>query len=312
MSISCSYKSSWTTHSDDKNTAQLYIVQALPRLLNLTSLHLSITHAKLCIILDELTALKSISISTQAFYRPNEFADQIFDSLAKLIPTSSSLTSIHVMRGIRMREKVETHHSLHNLLQHCSRDRPLNLRHLGIEHSLIKLDSITIPHLRNLTSLTLLKVVELDATRYSLGGHLLHTEDSLIQSQKHVGSNLSDIWAAFSQIGVHLQALSIDKPVTSVFQYLDTYSGLRELKISSGYFRSVEASRDTALQFYKSAVFTKHSATLEELNINAWYDDSWCFCSPAASAIQQASRLRVLELCIPRSQAGPTMVCFLQ
>ncbi|PPQ99843.1 hypothetical protein CVT24_009637 [Panaeolus cyanescens] len=213
------------------------------------------------------------------------------------------------MRGFRPRSQVGTQQSLHNLLQYRPLTSPLNLKHLSIQHSLLKIDTTTIPHLRNLTSLTLLNVVELDTIQFnSTTGNEVHTNPSLIQSQQHVGSNLSDFWASFSQIGVHLKSIHIDKPVTAFFSYLGTYHGLTTLHISSGHFPSRDASRNTALQLYESAIFTKHSNTLEKLNINAWYDDYWCFCPPAAPAIQKMSRLRVLTICIGRSWGiQPTM-----
>ncbi|KAJ8130433.1 hypothetical protein O1611_g3198 [Lasiodiplodia mahajangana] len=114
----------------------------------------------------------------------------------------------------------------------------------------------------------------------------------------------SCIWSALRDIGVELLSLSVPvygEEVDSMFNYLLSYSGLRELEITKVQMET-ELPEDAAGEVFWNAVVPRHKDSLIDLVVSPVYEGSWCYDQPAANAIRQCTSLK--RLCLRLSLTG--------
>jgi len=124
------------------------------------SLHVfevELSHLKVAVSLDRMRDLQEISLTDNFRYRPAEpIRVQTYNNLTKLLESrpADQVTQLSVRRT-----------SLHEIFQIFTPEvEPLRLKHLRMQRLFIKLDPLTIPHLRHLTCLHLLDMIVIDDT----------------------------------------------------------------------------------------------------------------------------------------------------
>ena len=161
--------------------------------------------------LQSLRNLQSIKISS-----PNN------DSFVKIIqPLSLLIANCPNLHTLHLGPTYGPTASLHRLLRNCPPNVVLPLKHLGLQGFSLKLDSITLPHLRRLTSLTLYNysTSESDPDRAYAG-----TAES---------SHPDEIWAILKTTDVRLNGIDVNHVSTALLDYISSYSGLKKLRLAS-------------------------------------------------------------------------------
>lgn len=169
--------------------------------------------------------------------------------------------------------------TLHDLFGKVSPGTALRLKHLSLSWWRWRLDSITLPHLKCLTSL------ELNSPVIFRGGEDDYSHD------------VSEIWHTFRIEGIHLSDLGTSAMDEELLQYLGSYSGLRRLKLTSATGRTEKLSNNLADQFYKS-VLPRHSQSLTNIEIYPGHQGRWCFGFHNASIISQCQQVKNLLMAV--------------
>jgi len=221
--------------------------------------------------LQTLRNLQSIKISAPN----NDYFMDIIEPLSLLIAKSPNLHTLHV--GPTYGPAA----SLHHLLRNCSPNLVLPLKHLGLQGVSLKLDSITLPHLHGLTSLTLHNYTtsESDADGAS--------------ADKAESSHPDEIWAILKTTDVRLNGIDVNHITTTLLDYISSYSGLKKLRVAPMNLETQEKSDLAANQFYNLCL-GKHTSSLEELIIMAEYEGGWCLGDQALVVILLCKKLRIL------------------
>jgi len=266
------------------------------------SLHVfevELSHLKVAVSLDRMRDLQEISLTDNFRYRPAEpIRVQTYNNLTKLLESrpADQVTQLSVRRT-----------SLHEIFQFFTPEvEPLRLKHLRMQRSFIKLDPLTIPHLRHLTCLHLLDMmipssswkVNLNATR-SASSIAEEAEEDRIRSKM-----LNDFWLALQRAGVYLKEIKVDSINDGLLGYLTGYTGLTKLGIESYFLPSPEYSDPSARLFFAESL-ASHVETLEELNVEARYEDLWCFGEHNVSAFSRCMGLKTLGVCVSRTDLPP-------
>ncbi|EDQ99703.1 uncharacterized protein LACBIDRAFT_316191 [Laccaria bicolor S238N-H82] len=208
-----------------------------------------------------LRNLQSIKISV----RRNDYFMKIIEPLSLLVAKSPNLHTLHL--GPTHRPAA----SLHHLLMNCPPNLVLPLKHLGLQGFSLKLDSITIPHLHRLTSLTLHHYTEFDPD--------LHPDG---------------IWAMLKTTDVRLNGIDVTRVSTTLLDYISSYSGLKKLCLARMDIETHEQSELAANQFYNLCL-GKHTSSLEELIVTADDEGGWCLGDQALAVISLCKKLKILE-----------------
>lgn len=279
-------------------------MKAISRAPNLRSLHLTISHSKIPISFDDFSHLHSISIVGTS----QKYHEQIFESVAHMVARSPDLTSIDVVSNWRYYHGIDRTQSLHQLFKYCDPDAPpLRLRHLGLQMCLVKLDATTLPHLGHLKSLRLTHIED----PHSRGQYTIEDEElgdsPLRTEQKRYGSSLAEFWTALLQSGVQLEEITLDTVVSPFVDYLASYSGVRRLHLTPGGFRDGNTSDFMAESFFIWAL-PNHTASLEDLSINAVYEGGWCFGSHNRELFAQCTRLKTWRMSLVETQESNNVV----
>ncbi|KIM44340.1 hypothetical protein M413DRAFT_443341 [Hebeloma cylindrosporum] len=240
--------------------------------------------------LHNLSSIEEISASGISV----QYTPRILDNIAKLVARSPKITSISMTSSSYWSSGDECP-SLHDIFKHYPQSfPPLRLRRLLLMSYRIKLDDLTLPHLRHLTSLDLRNIEEPYNRRrrrpWEGPSGLNHAEE--IQR-----STLDDIWKMMKISGIYLQELALDVVVPSFLEYLASYSGLKKLCIVAGGFNSGYSSDSMARQFF-STPFINHVQSLEDLTIRAPYEGSWCFGRWNQAIVSSCKNLKKLEMAI--------------
>ncbi|KAF8968545.1 hypothetical protein BDZ97DRAFT_2072908 [Flammula alnicola] len=181
---------------------------------------------------------------------------------------------------------------------------PVQLRHLGVKYSFVKLDQLTASHCRHLTSLALINVMEpteIPAVRRQPRLKVTNTqklEPEVLARQRRVGSTLSQFWLTLHREGIHLESIRLDHVVPGFIEYLTFYSGIKVLDIATAKFRNVVESDEAAHQIFRDPL-ANHVDALVELGTYASYEGLWCFGEHNSTSISNCKRLRILTVCVP-------------
>ncbi|EDQ99702.1 uncharacterized protein LACBIDRAFT_295928 [Laccaria bicolor S238N-H82] len=261
------YDSEWTPK------AVMNAVKTLPLLESLELIVGSSNTADLQ--LQSLRNLQSLMISAPN----NDYFMNIIEPISLLVAKSPNLHTLHV--GPTYGPAA----SLHQLLRHCRPNLVLPLKHLGLQGVSVKLDSITLPHFRRLTSLTLhhYTTSESDSDRACV--------------DKAESSRPDEIWAMLKTTDVRLTGIDVNQIPTSLLDYISSYSGLKKLRLARIDFETQEQSDLAAIQFYNTCL-DKHTSSLEELVVKAEYEGGWCLGDEALVVISLCKKLKILEGCL--------------
>jgi hypothetical protein len=203
-----------------------------------------------------------------------------FLSACELYHSSNDLTSITIYNTCLPGSKAQ---SLHQLLgcnengHNSNKTTPGGLRSLSLSQCLVRLDKLTLPHLSQLTSLTLTRVQHED----------LDSDCTPVSSSPH------EIWTAFLSSSIRLEELTHDVVTNSLIDYLSSYSGLKKLGLKANGFHNQKASDEAAGQFFNRAL-PRHMESLEVLNLEAPYAGAWCYTMHSPMLIQKCVKLRYL------------------
>ncbi|KAF8968547.1 hypothetical protein BDZ97DRAFT_1915995 [Flammula alnicola] len=295
----------WKPEKYDEEWAQNVVVDVLESLPALQKLDVMLVHSRIALPLELLPNIREISLQEHSGLLDKSHNSQTFTSLAKMIARlpPGQLTGVHIEREWTPGGAPEAP-GLHDLFQFCSADAPpVQLRHLGVKYSFVKLDQLTAPHFRHLTSLALINVMEpteIPVVRRqphlkALNPHKLEPE--VLARQRRVGSTLSQFWLALHREGIHLESIRLDDVVPGFIEYLTFYSGIKVLDIVTAKFRNAVESDEAANQFFRDPL-ANHVDSLEELHIYASYEGLWCFGEHNSTSISNCKRLRILSVCV--------------
>ena len=257
------YDSKWTP------TAVMNAVKTLPLLESLELIVGNFNSAGLQ--LQSLRNLQSIKISAP----DNDYFINIIEPLSRLIAKSPNLHTFH------LGSTYSPAASFHHLLRNCPPNLVLPLKHLGLQGVSLKLDSITLPHLHRLTSLTL---HDYKTSKSTLDGAFVDKAERL---------HPDAIWAILKTTNVHLNGIDVNHISTTLLDYISSYSGLKKLRLARIDLRTQERS-DLANQFYDLCL-GKHTSSLEELIVTPAYEGGWCLVDKALVVISLCKKLRILE-----------------
>ena len=290
--------SEWT------HTAILDAIKALP---NLQTLYIELYRCQIEIPFHFFTALRRIFIYDVGEERKS------FENLIKMISQSPLLESIDLSCSyVDRRRGISSTKSLHQLFESYPNDKdgsipPLRLKHLSLARCFVCLDDETVMrHLRYLTSLSLYALMEPISTHNLHSGYsenddidndLLepsspHSFDSRYSDdantntndiiseddweiQSRWGSSCEQIWRTICNADLRLEEIALDTITSAFLEYIGSYSGLKKLKISTGGFEDWIESDSAAKIFYKAVEM--HAGSIEELDIDAYYQGLWCF-----------------------------------
>jgi hypothetical protein len=229
--------------------------------------------------------LKKFSLSGGYVYLPRD----IVSNVAGLIAKSPQLVHLEVNLGYYGIFPDSTL-TLYDVLCQVPEDHPLQLTHLALNRTGIRIDSFTLPHLRSLISL--------DLRDMPLPSIVIDLVD-LTSERLEWTCPTSDICAVLKQEGIHLKHVVVSD-VDGVFDYLCSYSGLETLDLSTMSFDSVEESNTFAHTFYNS-VLPQLVHSLEVLKIQPKHEGRWCFNPEDDSqfvVLSQCNKLRSLSVAL--------------
>lgn len=128
-------------------------------------------------------------------------------------------------------------------------------------------------------------------------------------------SPLDGLWNALYRDQIHLLSLVVRLPgegqdSDSLFDYLESYSGLELLSIHGPSSNVQPNYNDSAVRFY-SSVLSMHEQTLVDLEVKPFYESMWCFGTHNVAAFRRCNKLRNLEVRIDGLDHGSTnsVVC---
>ena len=154
------------------------------------------------------------------------------------------------------------------------------LRRLCLHDCFVRIDKVTLPHLRQLTSL-----------------ELICRQHRFWEWSPDSNSHPRSIWSTFVGSGIQLEELVHNTTTTSLIDYLSSYTGLKKLKLSVSQFMDASSSDQAATRFF-NGVLSRHLETIESLSLEAYYEGEWCFTSRNAGLIGQCTKLNHLLMSI--------------
>jgi len=249
-------------------------------------LEVELSHLRVAVALDRVQGLREISLTENYRFHPaGHILVQTYDNLAKLLAlrAASQIKKLSVVRT-----------SLHKIFELHTLE-PLGLEDLRMSQSFIKLDPLTIPHLRNLTCLHLLNMKTPSHLRKE---NLNASEDTSSTGSEQleraeedrIGSNMNDFWMVLHGAGVCLKEIHVDSINDGLLVYLSGYTGLTKLVVNSD-------SSPSANLFFAEPL-ASHVETLEELHVLAGFEDLWCFGKHNVLAFSRLKGLKVLSVCV--------------
>ncbi|KAF8174552.1 hypothetical protein BJ912DRAFT_909833 [Pholiota molesta] len=276
----------WTpTHADSVET-QRTVMEALKTLPNLRSVRFSLGQCKIGLPLDTLTSLREVTLSGTC----EADHDVTLAALARLVGATPALTAIDIATNWVHNRPIGRAQSLHALFAHCPRGAPpLRLRRLALKAALVRLDAVTLPHLRCLTALSLTSIED----PYMRGRY----------EQKRYGSGLEEVWQALRGAEIWLEELTVDVVVPALVEYLKAYSGLKKLAVTPKNLEEGTRSDAMADEFY-TGVLGRHASSLQELEVEPLYEGKWCIGRHNLAAIANCRQMKFLKMCIIGDQVN--------
>lgn len=270
----------WNATSKDPKWTSLAVNNALARICTLTylNLHLSFGFDASTLRLDRLHGLKRIVISGSC----DSFHEYIVKPLGECISQCPEMNSIDV-------DTIQWHTdtdvpTLHSLI---GKAPLLRLGHLGLHSWCTRFDSVTLPHLRFLKSLTLINNRDRS-----------YNNDTL-------ASVTDGIWSGLQANKIYLERISTDVVDTSLIEYLASYSGLTRIYLKNVKIPDQESSNQLAEMFFDFAL-ASHSSTLEDLYVLPSYEGRWCFGDHVAATLVRCPKLEYVKLVVVSSEVNPS------
>lgn len=228
--------------------------------------------------------------------------EEIFEGLAKTVAHNPRLTLLEIRNyGLHHRD-IDKFQSLHQVFKYYPTNAPpLRLRDLQMHRCRFRLDHITMPHLRHLTSLDLMGVEELNTPARQSDNNSGTNSPSVLQEEDSFGSSLEDVWIAFRLAGVQLENIDIDMVPNSFLDYLSSYSGLKKLYIELNKLRDLQLSDSLACRFFKESL-RNHTHSLEELVLSTSYEGLWCIGSHNLELLGQCKNMERICMSVNCSQ----------
>jgi len=239
-------------------------------------LHIETWFLQFSLTFKAFTTLESISIDVSVCCE----ISWLYTSLSKLYASCPTLTSLAISDG-----SGQHHLNINNNVDQIflggpNNIQPSRLRRLCLHDCFVRIDKITLPHLRQLTSLELICLQ-----------HAGQPEDRVYYGYPR------DIWSTFIGSGIQLEELVHNSTNPSLIDYLSSYSGLRKLELSVTPFADAASSDEAATRFF-NGVLSRHLETLESLRLEAYCEDEWCFTSRNAGLISQCTKLNHLLMSV--------------
>lgn len=281
----------WHLGMNDPEWAQIVVMDSLASLPALEDLRISLGGAPASSLkLELLTNLRKITISG---YCPN-YKQDVVSGLHTLIANSPRLTYLDV--GYNTRANVLDVSSLHDLFNGVPRDIPLDLRHLVLRNWCVRLDEITLPHIRLLESLSLHLNIEPQQIASHQAAEEPETSHTLSRTAQYC-STTSEIWTTLREERIKLKEISTDEITPAFLEYVASYSGLEKLTLTFTTAREddVYTSEKLALKFYNE-VLPMHAQSLTTLDICPIYEGKWCFGSHNAASLHLCTKLQNLRI----------------
>ena len=283
--------SRWHLGMNDPEWAQIVVMDSLASLPALEDLRISLGGAPASSLkLELLTNLRKITVSG---YCPN-YKQDVVSGLHTLIANSPRLAYLDV--GYNTRANVIDVSSLHDLLTGVPGDSPLDLRHLVLRNWCVRLDEITLPHIRLLESLSLHLNIEPQQIAAHHDAEDPETSHTLSRTAQYC-STTSEIWTTLREERIQLKEISTDEITPAFLEYIASYSGLEKLTLSFTTAREddVYTSEKLALKFYNE-VLPMHAQSLTTLDICPMYEGKWCFGSHNATSLHLCTKLENLRI----------------
>lgn len=257
-------------------------VKTLP---NLESFHVDLSVCTTDLQLDSLRNITKIVITGYCINFLTTTVDPLTVAISNsphlaLLEFGPSYTNVHPV-------KVYDLPTLHRLLKRHAVEAAVHLKELDIKGCWVRLDQKTLPHVKYLTSLTLINVM-VDTSRIP--------EDDPIREES---STHDEIWSTLNRAGIRLQNVSVDNVGMAFLQYISSYSGLKKIQLVTENFPHWRRrdSEFAARRFYEECLL-HHVESLEELDVQALYEGRWCLVDENVAVLRQCPRLRVLTGCI--------------
>ncbi|KJA22454.1 hypothetical protein HYPSUDRAFT_67124 [Hypholoma sublateritium FD-334 SS-4] len=290
---------SWLTHEADDTWVQNTISKALRALPQLESLILDATFLKIAAPVHRLHNLHDIDVTT-INWSSSTFFDETCKNVAKLLARNSQITSLRIGTGGSSSGTTYPSTSLHSLFsEYPPNVSPLRLQQLSLKTLFVKLDAVTLPHLQCLKSLDLTCIVPpLQLPTGSGKGVSCDVQKSnqiTLENQLDVGSTPSAIWDALGHCGIQLDDVSLTQITVSFLGYIEGYSGLKKISLSSSGVESDADSNQLAARFWKKSL-PKHTETLEVLHVKVADEDGWCLGDHNLPMVKKCRSLRFLSI----------------
>ena len=265
-------------------------MDALRTLTKINNLHVEIDWCRLQVPFHLFADLQEISIvgSNQEHHKGT------LENLARMVSQSTQLNSITIRSEFEFWTGKGL--SLHQLFRYYPRDLPpLRLRRLVLNACQFRLDDITIPHLKYLTSLSLTNL----NIKYRSNSVPLQYSDGV----NYDSGGIQEIWSVLIKADIWLEEITIDDIFPALLEYLASYSGLRILNMTSrSHLPDQKYSDHLATQFYAKPL-ANHVQSLRKLDIRAIHEGLWCVDNHNLPLIHQCVNLKHLGLSIISSQA---------
>ncbi|KAF8804189.1 hypothetical protein BYT27DRAFT_7302269 [Phlegmacium glaucopus] len=293
----------WIPAENDSEWAQTAVMDALKTFPDLQSLSIQLECCQIEIPFHFFTTLRHISVHcvNEEVHNPAHHG-KTFKNLVKMISQSPLLESIDFTNGKDYIQRNSLTRSLHQLFESYPEDGslpPLRLKHLSVATCLVRLDDQTvIRHLRHLTSLSLddlLGPLAPDYSEYPDEEEDPVSEDIFIlEKQNRWGSSYEQVWRTICSADLRLEEITLYDIPSAFLEYIGSYSGLKKLIIGTRRFRDRARSDSSARKFYEALEI--HAGSIEELNVNAYYEDLWCFGEHNQVLFRTFTKLRTLSV----------------
>ncbi|KAJ3509106.1 hypothetical protein NLJ89_g5397 [Agrocybe chaxingu] len=269
----------WSPSESDSDWIQTTVLAALAELPNLTRINIDIEYWNASLPMRNLQGLTEIALWGGC--SSPSCCEAIIDNIAKLIAHSPRLSSLSVELWQDYFAPLKDWSFQHLLQEIPNGNPPLSLMRLRLRGAVVSLDSATLSHLRNLVSLDLQAICNLEDTSAFPPGFIHSPQD--------------DIWVALSSSGIWLEKIKLDFVTDSFLEYLASYSGLKALYVIPENFLDDASADEMAVKFYGSGLLS-HVQSLEWLEILPRNKGRWCFSSENASFIANLGELSRLHM----------------
>jgi hypothetical protein len=217
------------------------------------------------------------------------FRKNIVQQLGHVIANCPQLSHLDVESGLyRAHSAGENMPMLHDLLGKVSPGNLLPLKHLGLTDWCMRLDSITLPHLKSIASLKIDNNM-LPLTSNVTDSSPSHHSDKIPLLDDYSSEN-HEIWETLRKEGIYPIRITTDIIDDALLNYLASHPGLEELTFTHANSSNRTKSNELADKFYWW-VLPKHIASLTKLTIHAAFEGNWCFGRHNVSIISRAQGL---------------------